>query len=282
MNRLHQTKQLRLILTDHNELCQQRQHLNEAVDEIVDHHQDMGKHIHVSGERRLIAFDPTGANGGKALVGSCCTLVAEKLLNQQIVTPIEATLLLAAISLDTVNFEPSAGKATSRDISAAAKLTDQSAWSNPDFFEWLQSEKFNVEYWKDFTMAECLRYDYKQFDGFGISSVLIPIPELLAKVSSKDQVAEALQNYCHTKKIQCLFIMSNCIGGDRVSTRQLMIYSSDDQVLQRMQSLCESISCLELNPLETDFETKHLIIYHQGNNKISRKKFVPLLIVANQ
>ena len=54
---LHHQQQLKLILTDHNVLCADRQELHAAVDEILDHHQDMGEYPHV--QHREIAFDAT-------------------------------------------------------------------------------------------------------------------------------------------------------------------------------------------------------------------------------
>lgn len=49
--------------------------------EIVDHHMDLEEHPSVQGASRDIAFEVHDGSG-KALVGSCCTIVAERMLEQ--------------------------------------------------------------------------------------------------------------------------------------------------------------------------------------------------------
>ena len=73
---------LRLTLMDHNAVSGCLSALGDAVVEIVDHHKDLEKHPGVEGTARDIAFD-AGDGSGRALVGSCCTLVAERMLAQE-------------------------------------------------------------------------------------------------------------------------------------------------------------------------------------------------------
>ena len=73
---------LRLTLMDHNAVSGCLSALGDAVVEIVDHHKDLEKHPGVKGTARDIAFD-AGDGSGRALVGSCCTLVAERMLAQE-------------------------------------------------------------------------------------------------------------------------------------------------------------------------------------------------------
>lgn len=58
-------------------------------------------------------------------VGSCCTLVAEKLLALDLIDGQMSALLLATILLDTVNLDPRAGRATDRDKDIVKQLQEK-------------------------------------------------------------------------------------------------------------------------------------------------------------
>ena len=58
-------------------------------------------------------------------VGSCCTLVAEKLLMVDVLDSQITSLLLATILLDTVNLHPRAGRSTEKDIDVVQQLQDK-------------------------------------------------------------------------------------------------------------------------------------------------------------
>lgn len=66
---------------DHNAVSGGLSELGGAVVEIIDHHADLGNHPGVQAGSRDIAFDASDGSG-KALVGSCCTMVAERMLDQ--------------------------------------------------------------------------------------------------------------------------------------------------------------------------------------------------------
>lgn len=59
------------------------------------------------------------------LVGSCSTLVAEKLLPLEILDSQMAHLLLGTILLDTINLDPRAGRSTHKDIEIVKQLQDK-------------------------------------------------------------------------------------------------------------------------------------------------------------
>lgn len=67
---------------DHNAVSGGLSALGDAVVEIVDHHKDLEQHPGLQGPARDIAFDASDGSG-RALVGSCCTLVAERMLAQE-------------------------------------------------------------------------------------------------------------------------------------------------------------------------------------------------------
>ena len=136
-------KPLSISLVDHNRIRSSLRHLDDHVVEILDHHEDEGHHTDAvpkgSGARN-VAF-----RGRDALVGSTCTLVAERML--QVADPIvsggdkddAATLdpsaslvLLGVILLDTMDMSPEAGKGTDRDLVAINVLLDRTDWSKLD------------------------------------------------------------------------------------------------------------------------------------------------------
>lgn len=98
--------------------------------EIVDHRKDEGKYPWVCGDNRVISFDPLiGVSSGLVWhvglgVGSCCTLIAEKLRANPTreSLPVLATLLEGVILLDTLNLSPTANKTTPRDVQIVSWL----------------------------------------------------------------------------------------------------------------------------------------------------------------
>ena len=59
------------------------------------------------------------------LVGSCCTLVAEKLLTTDALDNQITSLLLGTILLDTVNFNPRAARFLDKDREVVQQLQDK-------------------------------------------------------------------------------------------------------------------------------------------------------------
>jgi exopolyphosphatase len=123
-----------ITLVDHNKIRSELWYLERHVHEILDHHQDENCHID-SVIRREVAFE-----NQKALVGSTCTLVTERLMMCQsqygklaINKQIEAGLglsLLGVILLDTMNMSPDAAKGTERDEKAIDYLMENTDWDN--------------------------------------------------------------------------------------------------------------------------------------------------------
>ena len=69
------------------------------------------------GDDRKIEFD---SKSQKALIGSTCTLIFEKVfhLDPNLIDHNMATLLMGVIAIDTLNMDESAGKGTPRDLVA--------------------------------------------------------------------------------------------------------------------------------------------------------------------
>jgi len=178
-----------------------------SVIEIIDHHLDSGKHMHVTGIYRNIAFDSKSLS---ATAGSTCTLVAKDLLNDAQLSSsslslssssivdktmsgmsdismtrlgIDASLaevLGSCILLDTVGLNPSAGKATPLDFETISRLriliaserkeTTVTMHLDPKVvFERLNSLKQDALFWKSLSLQQALEFDYKSFE-LGLSA----------------------------------------------------------------------------------------------------------------
>lgn len=290
------------ILVDHNHLT--NKHIYQAVEssshfdidsldvkEIIDHHQDQNKYLQAS--YRNVAFQDS-----RALVGSCCTLVAEQLRSTRYIpdqaTKSEAgllsTLLLSVISLDTINFDSSAKKATSRDVAMAKWLDSYSYASTDCLYEWLAAQKSNEEHWKKFSFRNCLDYDYKEFGinewsghRFGISSVLISLEKVAAKCGTKDAFLNELNEFCCKNSIKFLIIMTIERDNETQAVKREVLFYEDGPTDYTKQCLnylvIDKSNDLRLLPLP-DFEyqdTDHIRVFRQCNVAASRKQLVPLL-----
>ncbi|XP_024618589.1 exopolyphosphatase PRUNE1 isoform X3 [Neophocaena asiaeorientalis asiaeorientalis] len=149
LHALQQAGQLTLILVDHHVLPKSDAALEEAVAEVLDHRPIDQKHCprcHVSVE----------------LVGSCATLVAERILQgaPEILDRQTAALLHGAIILDCVNMDPKIGKATLKDNQYVENLEAlfPDLPKRNDIFDSLQKAKFDIS---GLTTEQMLRKDQK-------------------------------------------------------------------------------------------------------------------------
>ncbi|KAM5160908.1 exopolyphosphatase PRUNE1 isoform 3-T4 [Callospermophilus lateralis] len=149
LHALHQAGQLTLILVDHHVLPKSDAALEEAIVEVLDHRPIEQKHCplcHVSVE----------------LVGSCATLVAERILQgaPEILDRQTAALLHGTIILDCVNMDIKIGKATPKDNEYVEKLEAlfPDLPKRNDIFDFLQKAKFDVS---GLNTEQILRKDQK-------------------------------------------------------------------------------------------------------------------------
>lgn len=265
LDHLNRMEVLEMALMDHNVLAKKYRSLGNAVKRIVDHHHD--EKLYVDAVRNV------GFEQGVPTTASCCTLVAEQMEEFE---TIEATLLLAAVTADTVHF--STRKATPKDFAIQKVLVPHAEWKNPELFTFLQNEKFNTEVWKhSFSFRDCLIYDYKHFTSrkneteYGISSILIPVSMWLDKDPPRAQIM--LDAYLLEKEIAFMLVMSIVRKSPNPPTRELFVYSKDINLLQNLQQTLENATSLEL----TKKNIQVGVLYNQGNLDISRKVLVPLL-----
>ncbi|CAI5710850.1 unnamed protein product [Hyaloperonospora brassicae] len=275
-------------LLDHNalsnkQLLRWREQLE--IEEIVDHHADLGRHLEV--EKRDVAFAH-----GQALVASTCTLVAEKVddvVAQHEAYPVLSTMLLGVIALDSINFDPKAKRVTSRDVKAAQLLEKKAFATKEELFKWLQAEKFNVKHWQAFSLADCLQVDYKEFEfatsgndvkKVGISAVLVDVEALVRKVGDAVALRGELSAFCKQNELAFLVVMSIFMTSDGQRQRQLLFFQEEGDEVKHCLAYIESERSLRLHALQLpkSHSDERVAAYSQLNVDASRKQVAPLIL----
>ncbi|CAM9949057.1 unnamed protein product [Pylaiella littoralis] len=296
---LQAERRLRLTLVDHNAVSGGLSELGDAVVEIVDHHMDLGEHPSVQGGSRDIAFDAHDGSGKKALVGSCCTMVAERMLDRApaSLSSDVARLLLGVVLVDTVNLDTDAKRATKRDVAAAEELSRRVSWISPSgqgayvastrfllfrfltsdrscasrdaLFDTLRNAKMDPAFWRELSVNDCLRYDYKSFllagegggggsDGgnletgqaksqkprplkFGMSSILCRLETLAEKRADKDKGAagDALRVFAATRGLDSLTVMTVIVDENNALQKEILVFTHSKLRCDQMREYFE-------------------------------------------
>ncbi|XP_052586142.1 exopolyphosphatase PRUNE1 isoform X1 [Peromyscus californicus insignis] len=262
---LHQAGQLTLTLVDHHVLPKSDAALEEAVVEVLDHRPIEQKHCppcHVSVE----------------LVGSCATLVAERILQgaPEILDRQTASLLHGTIILDCVNMDAKIGKATPKDSQYVEKLEAlfPDLPQRKDIFDSLQKAKFDVS---GLTTEQMLRKDqktiYRQGTKVAISAVYMDLEVFLQRLD----VLEDLSAFCHDHTYDALVAMTIFFNTQNEPVRQLAVFCPHSALRMTICGVLEQSTSppLKLTPIPSI--SPDLQAYLQGNTQVSRKKFLPVL-----
>ena len=285
----------RITLVDHNKLSYPQLDSGNVV-EILDHHLDEQSHTNVLGEYRNIAF-----RGLSALVGSTCTLIAERYLREsgRKIPPDLALVLLGVILLDTVNMSCSAAKGTARDQAVIDELVGSTDWSilahmdgakhlftNPQtldktaLFSYLSESKFDAVFWNSLSAKDTLRMDYKEFTSenghvFGTASVLLPIEDFLEKPS----IEESVESFMEDHRIPVLLLLSLVVRDNQAQRSILICGRVDNTILDPMSDFLARDDSLLLTEVKcVIMEAFRMRRFRQGNAKASRKQVVPIVL----
>lgn len=279
---LHAGGRLSICLTDHNELCAALAPLGDCVDRIVDHHQDKGRHAHVAGARRAVAFG----------VGSCSSQVAQLLYDSPASMPMPpslAQLLLGTILLDTVNLQPDKKPQQEWERGVAERLAGDAGVATQAFFDELITAKSGPEaaaqMLRGFSNAMFLRQDYKcekvAGKAVGAASVAAVTLEQLVLRDPAAWAADLSAALSAGLDVLVVATMSAARG------RQLCVVFADaaqqPAALAHLNAgglqLAENAECaaaLKAAPAAA----ASMVCYDQGNAKASRKVILPLLADA--
>ncbi|XP_008968684.1 exopolyphosphatase PRUNE1 isoform X1 [Pan paniscus] len=265
LHALYQAGQLTLILVDHHILSKSDTALEEAVAEVLDHRPIEPKHCppcHVSVE----------------LVGSCATLVTERILQgaPEILDRQTAALLHGTIILDCVNMDLKIGKATPKDSKYVEKLEAlfPDLPKRNDIFGSLQKAKFDVS---GLTTEQMLRKDQKTIYRQGVKVAISAIYMDLEAFLQRSNLLADLHAFCQAHSYDVLVAMTIFFNTHNEPVRQLAIFCPH---VALQTTICEVLERSHSPPLKlTPASSTHpnLHAYLQGNTQVSRKKLLPLL-----
>ncbi|XP_006217023.1 exopolyphosphatase PRUNE1 isoform X1 [Vicugna pacos] len=265
LHALHQAGQLTLILVDHHVLPKSDAALEEAVAEVLDHRPIDQKHCppcHVSVE----------------LVGSCATLVTERILQgaPEILDRQTAALLHGTIILDCVNMDLKVGKATLKDIEYVEKLEAlfPDLPRRNDIFDSLQKAKFDVS---GLTTEQMLRKDQKTISRQGTKVAISAIYMDLEVFLQRSGLIADLHALCQAHSYDALVAMTIFFNTHNEPVRQLAVFCPHAALRMTICGVLERSHSPSLKLTPAPSIHPNLQAYLQGNTQVSRKKLLPLL-----
>ncbi|KAM6434492.1 exopolyphosphatase PRUNE1 isoform 2-T2 [Liasis olivaceus] len=261
---LHRAGLLSLTLVDHHVLPRDAA-LESAVVEVVDH-------------RPLERQRAPPCRVTAELVGSCTTLVTERILQGPVRTLNSqvAALLYGTILLDCVNMAAEAGKVTPKDTHYVSLLESMfpELQTRSLVFDALQRAKFDVS---GLTTEQMLRKDLKSLAGKGTVVAISAIYVALQDFLHRPGLEQDLGAFCRQRGYDVLIAMTISFGARNEPFRQLAVYS---QQAEHQAAVCQALErssspSLGLSRLESPCPT--ICAYHQGNTTASRKKVLPIV-----
>ncbi|XP_078576393.1 uncharacterized protein LOC144862024 isoform X3 [Branchiostoma floridae x Branchiostoma japonicum] len=268
---LHSQDKLSLTLVDHNVIrAPGDQALESVVVEVIDHHKDERPESDVC-EKTV------------EMVGSCTTLVAEKILEKDatVMDKQLATLLIGTILVDTVNRSVEAQKVTPKDEDILGRLKDFCPEVDEgELFQSIQEAKFDIS---ELSVPDLLRKDLKSISNNDITIAMASITMDLEELLDKPNVIESMKEFCSRQDAKVLVVMTISTNKTGGMERQLAVYSEDSILRERVSVSLQVAETLDtatnvtlgLSHFETGIPT--LRAYHQGNVAASRKKVLPIL-----
>ncbi|XP_070178315.1 uncharacterized protein [Littorina saxatilis] len=221
---------------------------------------------------------PNKCDSTLELVGSCSTLVAEALLADETFTmdQVTATLLYGTIVTDTINFSPTAGKMTPKDLDLAQQL-EEVIGTDADrdaIFQDIKDAKFNLS---GLTSKQILCKDLKLVKGDSLKVAMSSVTMDMTMLMGREDFLESLKSFATEKAVDAVVVMTVCVGPDDSVTRQLGVFSPSRVYRQQMAdvlSACQSHS-LGLSPLPCDHQ--EFLPFTQSNVTASRKQVLPIV-----
>ncbi|MEE6491550.1 hypothetical protein FKM82_016262 [Ascaphus truei] len=263
---LYESGQLVLTLVDHNVLPRADAYMEDVVTEVIDH-------------RLLERETALNCKITSELVGSCTTLVAEKIFRgaPHILDSQLASLLHGTIVLDCVNMAPEAGKVTPKDTEYVTMLESRFPDLPPRsvVFDSLQKAKFHVS---DLTTDQMLRKDLKTLFShdiiLAISVVYMKLEDFLKRLDAENDMC----TYCQKHRYNVLVAMTITFNNRNEPMRQIAVYSQQEEL---RKSVCKVLEQAKNPPLQLSLINcdpfSELTAYNQGNTIASRKKVLPIL-----
>ena len=253
-----------LILVDHNQPGVDWISYSSRISAIIDHHKDAGLFRNVS--PRIIRT-----------VGSTATLIAEEFMRHSVhIDRDVASLLLAAIILDTQNLSPQLKKATAADGDAVTALLALAPLDREALFLELQRRRFTVD---GMSGSELLRRDYKEYQSGDTRYGIAVIYKDLAGLLTRDRNFFTAVEHCRKEReLELLAVM--LVFMDSGFRRELLVSwengSGQDRFCELLQENGFALSPLSLESVTAGIPSG-IRVYHQGEESCSRKVLAPVL-----
>ena len=259
---LSRLQQVRVTLVDHALPAVALQELpNVVVTQIIDHHETPEVTFE---EGCCVAVEP---------VGSCATLIAEKLLGTEgyAIPTTMATLLLGAIMIDTVGLEKERGRTTEKDEVIAERLTSLSIVPPSQLYAGLSRARFTTS---GLSVRQLLRKDFKCAEAgpwrLGFSSVACQLIELL----EREEAEEDLCTFCKTRGLEALVVLGVWPTADTIHRQIALFQPAGSDLADGLASVLEADPELQCHRTTA----RPCIILSQANAKCSRKYVLPLVV----
>ncbi|UYV64122.1 PRUNE [Cordylochernes scorpioides] len=261
---------LSLTLVDHNVLPAQDSALEPAVTRIVDHHQLL----------RPTHYNTAGLETTLEMVGSCSTLVAERLFKAGTVDSITAHLLYGTILMDTVCLSEAAQRTTDKDrdiINRLETVVPSLAGQRNELFQELTAAKSDLS---GLTVEEVLKKDLKTISANSHTISMSSIPGLLETFCLRGDFPPSVQKFLQDQGSQAVVLMSFKTTGVNQTTvrRQLGVFSPHPALFSQLVQILQHDAnpSLQLTPVHLDIPG--LSLFEQKNTAASRKHVMPLLL----
>ncbi|CAF0750443.1 unnamed protein product [Adineta steineri] len=267
LNELYDQKKLEIILVDHHYLHSK---LNEAVVEIIDHHQIKKDSILLK-DSSAIKIE---------LVGSCCTLVAEKILASNFkMTDEIAYLLTGPIIFDTVNFSSSAGKTTEKDEQIYAQLQTyrHSPIDDSKLYEDLRKSSCDIT---GLSIQDLLQKDVKPIIGSNLRLIMssLPMDYTVEKLINESKNLNDLNEFLSKNDNADGVIMTSVEVKNDETKRQLGFYIKKYEYIQPIYEYIQSNKInLDLHERAIPLNHANIKLFDQKNIKASRKQILPFI-----
>lgn len=213
------------------------------------------------------------------LVGSCSTLVTEKLLPLEILDSQMAYLLLGTILLDTINLDPRAGRSTHKDIEIVKQLQDKYPVDLDELYTALSQAKFDVA---GLSTRDLLRKDYKALPKHNNETPAVGISALsglsMGEFFSRDRVQDDILVYCQTAALLDVLVVMFVHfpdGYKEPPQRQIAVCGPCEDLRTNIARYLQA--SVELQLIEYSECPQDCFLYDQGNITATRKVVFPLV-----
>ena len=253
------------ILVDHNSpsLLMDRHVASAKIVRIIDHHD-----ITSDAARLRISQMPDKAVDIR-VIGSCCSIVAEYVvanIGEWNPIPEESRKILHALLLviltDTRHMDPGLGRTTEADFQVIDQIKKILGIVNTfSEYQRIVDSKFNDEFWRKSKISTILKYDFKDIELVGYSSVLRSISDI-----DEGELLDTFRILGYA-----VYVMNAGFFKNGVLMSESIIFFKDSGLLTAI--LPDLLACPFRLALIS--KTENLVQFKVGDPSFSRKKFAP-------